>query len=86
VTRIDAETGDARSERVGDSPTDMVVTEDAVWVADLDGQLYEVDASTMLVTTHRVGAEVRGVGVDEADGSVWVYVGDPVTRPPTEGP
>jgi hypothetical protein len=58
----------------------MAVTDDAVWVADRSGRLFEVDASTLEVQPHRVGAEVLSVDVDDADGTVWVYVGDPIER------
>jgi hypothetical protein len=29
-----------------------------------------------------MGAEVIGVAVDDADGAVWVYLGDAVAEPP----
>ena len=80
VTRIDASSGAHRDVRVGDEPTEMAVTEDAVWVGDRDGWLYQVDAATLDVTRHRVGAEILGVDVDALEGSPWVYVGDPVER------
>ncbi|MCD6023072.1 MAG: hydrolase [Actinomycetia bacterium] len=80
VTRIDASSGADRDVRVGDEPTEMAVTEDAVWVGDRDGWLYQVDSATLDVARHRVGAEVLGVDVDATEGSPWVYVGDPVGR------
>ena len=77
VTRIDAGSGRFDDARVGGAPTEMAVTDDAVWVGDRDGSLYRVDAVTLDVTSYPVGAEVLSVDVD-AEGSPWVYVGDPV--------
>jgi class 3 adenylate cyclase/streptogramin lyase len=77
VTRIDAASGRFDDARVGGAPTEMAVTDDAVWVGDRDGSLYRVDAATLEVTPYPVGAEVLSVDVD-AEGSPWVYVGDPV--------
>jgi class 3 adenylate cyclase len=79
VTRIDADSGRFRDARVGGEPTEMAVTEDAVWVGDRDGSLYRVDAATLEVTPYPVGAEVLSVDVD-AEGSPWIYVGDPAER------
>jgi DNA-binding beta-propeller fold protein YncE len=79
VSRIDAGSNTVSgSARVGDDPTDMAAGLDAVWVGDRDGSLCRVDPSTLQVTELRIGAEVLGVGVDEAGGSVWVYLGKAV--------
>jgi class 3 adenylate cyclase/streptogramin lyase len=79
VTQIDALSNTVNgSARVGDEAVDMAVGADAVWVADRGGALYRVDASTLEVSTFPVGAEVLAVAVDDAEGSVWVYVGDPI--------
>jgi len=79
VTRLDAASHTLSDPtRVGDDPTDIAIGLEAVWVGDLDGSLYRVDASTFEVQEFPVGAEVLGVAVDEDAGSVWVYVGDPV--------
>jgi class 3 adenylate cyclase/streptogramin lyase len=79
VTRIDAVSRSVSDPtRVGDEPTDIAVGLGAVWVGDLDGSVYRVDASTLEVQEFPVGAEVLGVAVDDAAGSVWVYVGDAV--------
>jgi streptogramin lyase len=79
VTLIDGTTSRRRgAARVGGQPTEMAATEDALWVGDRDGWLYRIDATNLAVDRHRVGAEVLGVDVDDADGSVWVYVGDPI--------
>ena len=76
VTEIDAVTGiEQGSARVGHEPTDMAVGLGAVWVGDRDGSLYRIDTSTLEVESFAVGAEVFGVGVDEAAGTVWVYLG-----------
>ncbi|MBA3363756.1 MAG: hypothetical protein H0T07_05045, partial [Actinobacteria bacterium] len=76
VTRIDAVSGtDRGSARVGHEPTDMVVGLGAVWVGDRDGSVYRIDTSTLAVQAFPIGAEVFGVGVDEAAGTVWVYLG-----------
>ncbi len=76
VTRIDAASGTKRgSARVGHEPTDMAVGLGAVWVGDRDGSLYRIDTSTLGVESFAIGAEVFGVGVDEAAGTVWVYLG-----------
>jgi streptogramin lyase len=78
VTRLDVDSGEETgSARVGGTPTDMTVAEDAVWVGDLDGSLYRVDPLTLEVTTVSVGAEIFGVAVNDADGSLWVYAGGP---------
>lgn len=79
VTRLDAVSHTLSDPtRVGDDPTDIAIGLEAVWVGDLDGSLYRVDASTFEVQEFPVGAEVLGVAVDEEAGSVWVYVGGPV--------
>jgi class 3 adenylate cyclase len=78
LTRIDVETGDQREEPVGDEPTEMAVGRDAVWVGDLGGSLYEVDAEILAITEHPIGAEVLSVDVDDRDEFPWVYVGAPV--------
>lgn len=80
ITRIDAGTGQLRSQRVGEDPTEMAVTEDAVWVGDRDRWLYEVDAVTLERSRHRAGAEVLCVDVDDAAETPWVYVGYPVAQ------
>jgi class 3 adenylate cyclase/streptogramin lyase len=80
ITRVDTESNRVREVRVGGRPTDIAVTQDALWVGDLEGTLHRIDASTLDSDEFRVGAEVLGVGVDDADDSVWVYVGDPVGR------
>ena len=74
VTRIDTSTGTSRPARVGDTPTDMAVGSDSVWVGDGDGSLYRVDPLTLRVEEFPIGAAVLGVGVDESSGSVWVYL------------
>jgi class 3 adenylate cyclase/streptogramin lyase len=76
VTEIDAITGiEQGSARVGHEPTDMAVGLGAVWVGDRDGSLYRIDTSTLEVESFPIGAEVFGVGVDEAAGTLWVYLG-----------
>jgi class 3 adenylate cyclase/streptogramin lyase len=76
VTRIDAVSRSVSDPtRVGDEPTDIAVGLEAVWVGDLDGSVYRVDASTLEVREFPVGAEVFGVAVDDEAGSVWVFVG-----------
>ncbi len=81
VTRLDAVSHTLSDPtRVGDDPTDIAIGLEAVWVGDLDGSLYRVDASTFEVQEFPVGAEVLGVAVDEEAGSVWVYVGGPVAQ------
>jgi streptogramin lyase len=74
VTRITSSDTEGRPARVGDGATDMAVGPDAVWVGDRDGSLYRVDPLTLEVTKLPVGAAVMGVGVEEASGSVWVYL------------
>jgi class 3 adenylate cyclase/streptogramin lyase len=76
VTRIDTRTGEADVARVGMDPTDMAFGLGAVWVGDRGGSLFRVDPATLATTEIPVGAEVRGVAVDDQDGSLWVYVGD----------
>jgi class 3 adenylate cyclase len=81
VTRIDASTGtEAGSARVGDDATDMAIDETGVWVSDLEGSVYHIDASTMETRRLSLAGEVLGVAVDDADGSVWVYLGDAIGR------
>jgi streptogramin lyase len=81
LTRIDATTDTVSgSARVGDEPVDMAVGADSVWIGDRDGSLYRVDTGTLEVSTFPVGAEVLAVAVDDDDGSVWVYAGDPVRQ------
>jgi class 3 adenylate cyclase len=76
VTRIDGATlAVSRTARVGNDPTDMTSGLGAVWVADGEGSLYRVDASTLVVEEFPIGAEVRGVDVDEAGEELWVYLG-----------
>jgi len=65
---------------VGDDATDMAVDETGVWVSDLDGSVYHIDASTMEPRRLSLAAEVIGVAVDDADGSVWVYLGEAIER------
>ncbi|MGH2680033.1 MAG: adenylate/guanylate cyclase domain-containing protein [Actinomycetota bacterium] len=78
VTRVDGAAGVVRdSARVGHEPTDMAVTSEAVWIADRDGSLYRVDATTLEVREFPIGAEVLAVDVDEAEAALWVYVGKP---------
>jgi DNA-binding beta-propeller fold protein YncE len=79
ITRVDAASNEVTgSIRVGNDPTELAVSAEAVWVGDAAGSLYRVDASTMAVEEFRIGAEVLGVAVDDGDGSVWIYAGDPV--------
>jgi class 3 adenylate cyclase len=79
VTRVDASSGtESGSARVGDEATDMAVDETGVWVSDLDGSLYHIDASTMEPRRLSFPAEVIGVAVDDTDGSVWVYLGEAI--------
>jgi class 3 adenylate cyclase/streptogramin lyase len=76
VTRIDVHSNTVSgSARVGDDATDMAVGQDTVWVGDLDGSVYGVDAATLQVRELPIGPEVLGVAVEEASGSVWVYLG-----------
>jgi streptogramin lyase len=76
VTRLDTSSYTvSRPVRVGDAATDMAVGSDAVWVGDSGGSLYRVDPSTLDVKELPVGVPVLGVGVDEASGSVWAYLG-----------
>jgi class 3 adenylate cyclase/streptogramin lyase len=79
VTRINA---DSRvispPARVGDDPTGIAVSGDAVWVADAGGWLYRVDPGTLGVERFRIGFVVRGVAVDPADDAVWLYLGRPI--------
>jgi class 3 adenylate cyclase/streptogramin lyase len=75
VTRIETGTGNEDVARVGNEPTDMAIGLGAVWVGDRGGTLYRVDPATLQATEIPIGAEVRGVAVDEEDGSIWVYVG-----------
>jgi class 3 adenylate cyclase/streptogramin lyase len=83
VTRITSSDPGGRPARVGDGATDMAVGPDAVWVGDRDGSLYRVDPLTLEVTELPVGAAIIGVGVEEATGSVWVYLDK--TVPPAGG-
>jgi class 3 adenylate cyclase/streptogramin lyase len=76
VTRIDAASGTVEgSTRVGDEATDMAIGEGVVWVGDRGGSLYRLNVLTLDVDEFPLGAEVLGVGVDEAAGSVWAYLG-----------
>ncbi len=76
ITRVDTSSkAVSGSARVGDEGTDMAVGLGAVWVGDGGGSLYRVDALTLDVQEFPLGAEVLGVAVDEADGSIWVYLG-----------
>ena len=76
ITRVDTSSkAVSGSARVGDDGTDMAVGLGAVWVGDGGGSLYRVDALTLDVEEFPRGAEVLGVAVDEADGSIWVYLG-----------
>jgi len=80
VTRIDTVSGAVgRPTRVGDDPSDITVGLGAVWIADHGGSLYRVDAVTLEVEEFPIDADVLAVAVDDAAGTVWVYVGDPVT-------
>jgi class 3 adenylate cyclase len=76
VTRIETETGNTDVARVGNQPTDMAIGLGAVWVGDRGGSLSRIDPATLETTEIPIGAEVRGVAIDEDDGSLWVYVGD----------
>jgi DNA-binding beta-propeller fold protein YncE len=79
VTRVNTiSREEGRPTRVGQEPTDMVAGLGAVWVGDVDGSLYRLDAVTLDVQAFPIGAEVLGVAVDERAEAVWVYVGDPV--------
>ena len=79
VTRINADTRTiSQPVRVGDAPTAIAVSGDAVWVADAGGWLYRVDPGTLTVERFRVGFVVRGVAVDPADDAVWLYLGRPI--------
>ena len=79
VSLIDGTSNSIRgSARVGNDATDMAVDETGLWVSDNDGSLYHVDASTMRARRISMGVEVLGVTVDEADGAVWVYLGEAV--------
>ena len=76
VTRIDGTTlAVSRTARVGNDPADIAAGLGAVWVADGEGSLYRVDASTLVVQEFPIGAEVSGVDVDEAGEELWVYLG-----------
>jgi class 3 adenylate cyclase/streptogramin lyase len=76
VTRIDTVSRTVgRSARVGDDASDMAVGLGAVWITDAGGSLYRVDELTLDVQEFPIGAEVLGVGVDEAAEAVWVYLG-----------
>jgi class 3 adenylate cyclase/streptogramin lyase len=83
VTRITSSDPGGRPARVGDGATDMAVGPDAVWVGDRGGSLYRVDPLTLEVTELPIGAAVMGVGVEEASGSVWVYLDKRIA--PTDG-
>jgi class 3 adenylate cyclase/streptogramin lyase len=80
VTRVNASTrSTSPSARVGDEPSGMAVATDAVWVGDLGGSLYRIDAETLEVDRFDIGSEVLGVAVDPAnDDSVWLYLGDEI--------
>lgn len=76
LTQVDTASRSVRgSARVGHEASDMAVGLGAVWIGDRDGSLYRVDASTRDVQEFPIGAEVLGVGVDEARDAVWVYLG-----------
>ena len=76
VTRVNVSTRVTQSTRVGDEATGMAVASDAVWVGDLAGSLYRIDAETLDVERSDIGSEVLGVAVDPADDdSVWLYLG-----------
>jgi class 3 adenylate cyclase len=75
VTRVNAETRSSRTARVGEDATGIAVGRDAVWVGDLGGSLYRIDATTLVVEEVEIGYPVLGVAVDPADGSVWLYLG-----------
>ena len=79
VTRVNADSRKlSQPARVGDDPSGMAVAEDAVWIGDLGGWLYRVDASNLEVDRFQIGFEVLGVAVDPADDSVWMYLGGSV--------
>ena len=76
LSRVNASTRVTQSTRVGDEATGMAVGSDAVWVGDLAGSLYRIDAETLDVDRFDIGSEVLGVAVDPADDdSVWLYLG-----------
>jgi class 3 adenylate cyclase len=83
VSLIDETSNSVRgSARVGDDATDLAFDESGLWVSDSDGSLYHVDPSTMQARRFSMGAEVIGVAVDDADGAVWVYLGEAVAESP----
>ena len=63
---------------MGDDATDLAADDTGLWVSDGDGSLYHVDPVTMEARRFSMGAEVIGVAVDDADGAVWVYLGEAV--------
>ncbi|HZB01458.1 MAG TPA: adenylate/guanylate cyclase domain-containing protein [Actinomycetota bacterium] len=79
VSLIDETSNSIRgSARVGDDATDLAADDTGLWVSDGDGSLYHVDPVTMEARRFSMGAEVIGVAVDDADGAVWVYLGEAV--------
>ena len=82
LTRADTASGSVRgSVRVGHEASDIAVGLGAIWIGDREGTVYRVDASTREVQEFPIRAEVLGVGVDEAAGSVWVYLGKAIAPP-----
>jgi streptogramin lyase len=71
ATRVDPKTGLSTTIEVGDGPAGIVVVDGAVWIANGDGTVSRVDATTgRLVRTIEVGVPLEGIAT--GSGSVWV--------------
>jgi class 3 adenylate cyclase len=60
--------------QVGESPTAITAGLGSVWVGDEDGVVRRVDEDTLQVTEIPIGAEIRGIAVDEETETLWVDV------------
>jgi streptogramin lyase len=75
LTQVNATTNTAEQTiQVGEAPTSLAVGLGSVWVGDEDGVIRRVDEDTLQVTEIPIGAEIRGVAVDEETETLWVDV------------
>ena len=75
LTQVDTTTNTAEQTiQVGEAPTALAAGLGAVWVGDEDGVIRRVDEGTLQVTEISIGAEIRGIAIDEETETLWIDI------------
>jgi streptogramin lyase len=78
IAVLDERSGDPRRTiPIGTEPISIVYADGSVWIGDgTDGTIRQLDAeSEELIRETAIGNPIEAIGVDEATGSVWAWIG-----------